>query len=438
MRLLVIGGGGREHAVVWALCKSLHVLEIWCTPGNAGIAVERLWNGKFVHMLDIAATDLSGILKIAQEIKADLVVVCPDDPLALGLVDLLEQNGIAAFGPRRNAAMFESSKVWAHNFMKRWNIPSPEGEVFTEMGPAKDYAKSLHGFCAVKNDELSLGKGVDVCDDVEQAFASIERKFTEKPGRTLLIQEREVGEEASFHVISSGKDFRVFPASLDHKQIGEGNRGPMTGGMGTNLPNPFVDEGIMDRFHSEIVARWQLGCVSEGIDYRGVLYPGAMLTRRGPVVLEFNARFGDPETQVYLMRLENDLLKLLHACATGAEHIPDLKWSEEFAASVCIVLATRGYPVSKSSSQIIFGLENADKYVDVKVFHAGTAMSSGGVTMTNGGRVLGVTSRARDLMTARERALEVAELIKWDGKQMRRDIALKAIEYLALKRSQIP
>ncbi|MEA2715394.1 MAG: phosphoribosylamine---glycine ligase [Candidatus Parcubacteria bacterium] len=430
MKAFVIGGGGRGHVVVWSLCKSPKVTELWCTPGNAGMAEETLLDGSKVHTLDVAATDLIALLEAARKIRPDLIVVLSEDPLALGAVDLFTKEGFVTSGPTQRASRFEWSKAYCQRFMQKWNIPCARGESFTEAGAAIEFAYDLGGACAVKNDELSLGKGVDICHDFRQAETSIEKKFAEKPGRRLVIQELLTGTEASLHIACNGKEVAAFPSSEDYKRSHHGDTGEMTGGMGAYSPSPFMDEALMDRAHREIIAPWLMGCADEKIDFRGILYPGVMITEDGPKLLEMNARFGDPETQIYLTRLENDLYDLLHACAVG-DPIPELRWENEAAASVCVILASHGYPIQKSASQVITGLEAVRGMEGVKVFHDATVKTADGRMMTNGGRVLGVTAWARHLMTARRRAYDAAECIRFTGMHMRPDIAEKAVEYIS-------
>lgn len=402
---------------------------MWCAPGNAGIAEERLpCNGEGVECVGIGAEDLPSLLAFAQERKPDLTVVGPDNPLALGVVDLFQRHGLRAWGPNQRAAQFESSKVFSQEFMERYGIPTARAGVFEEPTAASRFAASLGGRCAVKADGLALGKGVLICKDMAHADAAIHEVLVKKTfgaaGRKLVIQELLEGTEISLHVLCDGQTAKMFPTSQDHKRALDGDRGPNTGGMGTYCPTPFLTDVHLGMAFNSIVAPWLKGCAAEGIDYRGILYPGVMLTAQGPKVLEFNARFGDPETQVYLPRLENDLLELLEACLTGTLGSVDLKW--QACASVCVVMASGGYPGSYAKDKPIAGLAEANGLPNTKVFHAGTT-KLGDQTVTSGGRVLGVTAWAGDLRAAQQAAYAAAGRIQFEGAQYRRDIAAKAL-----------
>lgn len=429
MKILVIGSGGREHALIWKLAQSSHVTGMWCAPGNAGIARERLARGgQAVQCVNCGAEDLPGLRKLAQEIKADLTVVGPDNPLALGIVDFFQESGLRIWGPNRKAAQFEASKAFSQEFMERHGIPTARGGTFTEFGPASKFAASLEGRCVVKADGLALGKGVLVCHSLGEAEGAIKEMLVNKAfgdaGAKVVIQELLEGPEISLHALCDGRTAKVFPTSQDHKRALDGDQGLNTGGMGTYSPVPFLDASEVEKAAARIFGPWLQGCAAEGIDFHGILYPGVMLTREGPKVLEFNARFGDPETQVYLTRLENDLVELLNASVDGTLDALDLKWSS--MASVCVVMASAGYPGSYAKGKTIRGLDAAARLPNVKVFHAGTT-SAGGEIVTNGGRVLGVTAWARDLKQARDAAYAAAERIEFEGKWFRRDIAAKAL-----------
>lgn len=432
MQILVIGSGGREHALVWKLAQSPHPTTIWCAPGNAGIAQERLAkNGSKVECVPIGAEDLPALLRFALERKPDLTVVGPDNPLAMGVVDLFQKHGLRIFGPSQRAAQFESSKVFSQRFMERYGIPTARAQVFSEFTTASQFAASLGGKCAVKADGLALGKGVIVCHDMAQADAALEEILVKKKfgsaGDRVVIQELLTGTEISLHVLCDGKTARVFPTSQDHKRAFAGDKGPNTGGMGTYSPTPFLDSDGMALAEELIVKRWLRGCAAEGIDYRGILYPGLMLTKEGPKVLEFNARFGDPETQVYMPRLENDLVELFEACISGTLDRLNLSWSQNHA--VCVVMASAGYPGSYAKGKPIAGLEVVAKLPNVKVFHAGTAMA-GDQIVTSGGRVLGVTAWASTLSEARDLAYAAVDRIKFEGAHYRADIGAKALSVI--------
>ena len=429
MQVLVIGSGGREHALVWKLAQSPHVTCLWCAPGNAGIAAESLAsNGSPVQCVDIAAENLPALLAFARDNQAGLTVVGPDNPLALGIVDLFQKEGRRIWGPTRKAAQFESSKAFSQRFMERHGIPTARSQIFTGAGAAKDFAATLAGRCAVKADGLALGKGVLVCRSVAEAGEAIDQMLVRQSfgaaGRQIVIQELLEGMEISLHALCDGRSARLFPTAQDHKRAGENDTGPNTGGMGAYCPTPFLDQAGLAAAQAAILEPWLKGCAAEGIDFRGLLYPGVMLTKDGPKVLEFNARFGDPETQVFLTRLENDLLDLLEACVEGALGQVQLRWRPETA--VCVVMASAGYPGPVAKGKIIHGLDAAAALPQTKVFHAGTARA-GGQIVTNGGRVLGVTTLGRTLEEARARAGQAVEKIRFDGAQFRRDIGAKAL-----------
>jgi phosphoribosylamine---glycine ligase len=429
MKLLVIGAGGREHAMVWKLAASSRVTRLWCAPGNAGVAAERLaGNGRPVECVSIGAEDLPSLLRFAEEERPDLTVVGPDNPLAMGIVDLFQGHGLRIWGPNRQAARFESSKVFAQEFMERHGIPTARAGWFDDPLAASRFAASLGGRCAVKADGLALGKGVLVCRDMAQADAAIEsilvRRTFGEAGIRLVIQEWLEGVEISLHAFCDGTRFRLFPTSQDHKRALDQDQGPNTGGMGCYSPTPFLSEMELERVSGQVLEPWLRGCLAEGIDYRGIVYPGIMLTSEGPKVLEFNARFGDPETQVYLARLETDLLEVLEASMDGGLDRVDLRWNP--MAAVCVVMASAGYPGSYPKGELISGLEGAAGLARTKVFHAGTARH-GDQVVTSGGRVLGVTAWANQLTEARTAAYRAVERIQFNGAHYRRDIGAKAL-----------
>jgi phosphoribosylamine---glycine ligase len=429
MKLLVIGSGGREHALVWKLAKSPHATQIWCAPGNAGIAREYLaLNGKAVDCLPEIKADQKAILRaFARRHEVDLTVVGPDNPLAEGIVDLFQKNGLRIWGPNQKAARFESSKVFSQNFMEKYGIPTAKSETFNEPVAAKKFAESLGGKCAVKADGLALGKGVLICASVAEANKAIDEILVGKTfgaaGAKIVIQEFLEGMEISLHALCDGRTAQLFPTSQDHKRALDGDRGLNTGGMGTYSPTPFLSDEELKQVGEAILNPWLRGCAEEKIDFHGILYPGIMLTKSGPKVLEFNARFGDPETQVYLTRLENDLVELLEASVSGTLGKMELKWSS--LASVCVVMASGGYPGSYTKGKAISGLDGAANLPNTKVFHAGTALKDGQV-LTNGGRVLGVTAVGKDLKSAQAAAYAAVEKIHFDGAHFRHDIAAKA------------
>jgi phosphoribosylamine--glycine ligase len=434
MNVLVIGSGGREHALVWKLAQSPRITKLFCAPGNAGIARERLArDGSAVQCPPIAADDLPALLAFAREHKTALTVVGPDNPLALGVVDLFQANSLRIWGPNRKGAQFESSKVFSQKFMEKYGIPTAHSGIFTEVRAARDFAKSLRGRCAVKADGLALGKGVIICHSKAEADLALDEIMVQQKfgaaGRHVVIQELLEGMEISLHALCDGTTATLFPTSQDHKRLGDNDAGPNTGGMGAYSPAPFLNETELADAGRKILDPWLRGCEAEDIDFRGILYPGVMLTKDGPKVLEFNARFGDPETQVYLPRLENDLLDLLEACVDGALGSIQLRWSPETA--VCVVMAAAGYPGTPAKGATIHGLDEAGAAANTKVFHAGVA-AQGGALVTAGGRVLGVTAWGTGLSQAKTRAYEAVSKIRFDGAQFRTDIGAKALRQSSL------
>lgn len=429
MKLLVIGSGGREHALVWKLAQSPLVTHMWCAPGNAGIGEERLAkNGAGVECVPVGAEDLPALLAFAQRERPDFTVVGPDNPLAAGVVDLFQANGFKIWGPNKKAAQFEASKAFSQDFMERHGIPTAQSGTFNEPVAAKQFCASLGGKCVVKADGLALGKGVLICTTLAQAEAAVDEIMVSKAfgaaGQRIVIQELLEGMEISLHALCDGKVAKLFPTSQDHKRALDGDAGLNTGGMGTYSPAPFLTDAELKSVGDAILQPWLRGCAADGIDFRGLLYPGVMLTKSGPKVLEFNARFGDPETQVYLTRLQNDLVELLLASAEGTLAQHELSWSAN--ASVCVVMASGGYPGSYPKGKAITGLAAANALPNTKVFHAGTAKKDG-QTVTNGGRVLGVTAWAKDLAAARNAAYAAVDQIHFEGAHSRRDIAAKAL-----------
>jgi phosphoribosylamine--glycine ligase len=429
MKLFVVGSGGREHALVWKLARSPHATRIWCAPGNAGIGQERLARDQSpVECVNLSAEDLPGLAAFAKEQGADLTVVGPDNPLAQGIVDLFQEQGLRIWGPSRLAAQFESSKAFSQSFMEKHGIPTARAAAFDQASPAKAFAASLGGRCVVKADGLALGKGVLICAGQAESEKAIESMLVGKAfgaaGSRIVIQELLEGMEISLHALCDGKTALLFPTSQDHKRALDGDLGLNTGGMGTYSPTPFLTDAELAAAGLSILEPWLRGCAAEGIDFHGILYPGIMLTRTGPKVLEFNARFGDPETQVYLPRLENDLVELLDASVSGTLGRMELRWSSNPA--VCVVMASAGYPGSYSKGKMIRGLAEAGRLPDTKIFHAGTAKAGDGV-VTHGGRVLGVTAWGRDLRAARDAAYAAVDRIQFEGAQHRRDIAGKAL-----------
>jgi len=429
LKVLIIGSGGREHALAWKLAQSPHVTSLCCAPGNPGVAAELLRNGSLAESVPIAAEDLPALLSFATEHRVDLTVVGPDNPLALGVVDLFSARGLRIWGPNKQAARFESSKAFSQAFMERYGIPTARSATFREPEPARAFVRSLDGRCAVKADGLALGKGVLICRDLDSALRAVDdmllRHAFGAASSEIVIQELLEGIEISLHALCDGHTALPFPTAQDHKRALDGDLGLNTGGMGTYSPTPFLDENALARVSDAILKPFLHGCIQEGIHFQGILYPGVMLTKDGPKVLEFNARFGDPETQVYLTRLQNDLFELLDASVSGTLRATQLRWSP--TVSVCVVMASGGYPGSYEKGKPIFGLEETAAVPGVKVFHAGTA-KVGPNLVTNGGRVLGVTAWDSSLPRAREKAYAAARGIRFEGGFYRRDIGEKALE----------
>ena len=428
MKVLLIGGGGREHALAWKLTQSERVTKLWVAPGNGGITGEFTRNGESVECVPIGTEDLPSLVTFAREKKPDLTVVGPDNPLALGIVDLFEEHGLRIWGPNKAAAQFEASKVFSQDFMARYKIPTARSGTFDFPTAAKAFAAELDGRCAVKADGLALGKGVLLCNTIEEAESAIDSIMVDQQfgeaGASIVIQEFLEGVEVSLHVLSDGRSYILFPTSQDHKRALDGDEGLNTGGMGTYSPAPFLNEDELQAVACGVVEPWLQGCLTEGIDFRGMLYPGLMLTDDGPKVLEFNARWGDPEAQVYLMRLETDLVDLFEACIDRRLAEMDVKWKDE--AAVCVVMASGGYPGSYEKGKTIEGIDDAESVEGVKVFHAGTTLEDGEIR-SSGGRVLGVTALGGTLEAARSQAYGAVDKIRFEGAHIRRDIAAKAL-----------
>lgn len=420
MKILVLGSGGREHALVWKLRQSPRVDALFCAPGNAGTA-------QLATNIPIKVTEQLKLVEFAQREGIDLTVVGPDDALAAGIVDLFQKHGLRIFGPTQSAARLESSKVFAKEFMERHGIPTARSGSFSESSEAQRFCRGARYPLVVKADGLALGKGVIIARNAWESGLAIHeimdaRKFGEA-GSRVLIEEFLEGEECSIHALVDGHDYLLFPAAQDHKRALDGDAGLNTGGMGTfSPPARLLTPELEERVRREVLDPFITGLHRDGIDFRGMLFPGVMVTAEGPKVLEFNCRFGDPETQVLLTRLESDLVDLLEATIDGRLATMAARWKSDPA--VCVVLASGGYPGNYTVGLPITGLDHTPE--GVTVFHAGTRLENGQI-VTAGGRVLGVTAVAGDLASARQRAYAAVEGIEFEGRHFRRDIAVKGL-----------
>ncbi len=415
MKVLVVGGGGREHAVCWKLAQSPKVTELFCAPGNAGIA-------QLARCVPIKADDVEAMVAWAKENAMDFVMVAPDDPLALGMVDALEAAGIPAFGPRKNAAVIEASKAFSKELMKKYRIPTARYETFADMDAALAYVEQQGAPIVVKADGLALGKGVIVAATVEEAKSAVRAMMEEgrfgRSGATVVIEECMTGPEVTVLAFCDGEHLACMPSSQDHKRAYDGNQGPNTGGMGAISPSPNYTPEIAARCMEEIFLPTVAALKAEGRPFRGVLYFGLMLTPQGPKVVEYNARFGDPETQAVLSLLDSDLMDIFERCAAGTLDQADIRWKE--GAACCLVLASGGYPVRYQSGYPISGLEEAGR--SANVFHAGTRAGENGEILTAGGRVLGVTALGDTLEQAVSNAYAAAAPISFRDMHFRKDI----------------
>lgn len=419
MKVLVVGSGGREHAICWALKKSPKVTELYCAPGNGGIS-------QLATCVDVKATDIPGMVAWAKEHKMDFVMVAPDDPLAMGMVDALEEAGIRAFGPRKNAAIIEGSKAFSKELMKKYGIPTAAYEIFTDKDAALSYVEAQGAPIVVKCDGLALGKGVIVAQTVDEAKAAVismmEDKAFGEAGAKVVIEECMVGPEVTVLAFTDGKTIVPMPSSQDHKRAYDGDEGPNTGGMGAISPCPNYTPEHAKLCMDTIFLPTVNALNAEGRTFRGVIYFGMMLTAKGPKVVEYNARFGDPECQAVLSLLETDLMDILEACVDGTLGDLDVKFKD--AASCCLVLASGGYPVAYEKGKAISGL---DAVRDAVVFHAGTKLENGKF-YTNGGRVLGVTAVAPNLRSAVDKAYQAAKPISFEKMHFRRDIGYHILD----------
>lgn len=421
MKVLIIGSGGREHAIAYCVSKSKRVDEIYCAPGNAGIA-------EIAECVNIPVMDFDKQVDFAKETGIDFVIVGPDDPLVAGCVDAFEKAGIKVFGPRANAAIIEGSKAFSKDLMKKYDIPTAAYENFDNADDALKYLETASFPIVLKADGLALGKGVLICKDLEEAKAGVKEIMLDKhfgdAGNRMVIEEFMTGREVSVLAFCDGTTIKTMTSAQDHKRAKDGDQGLNTGGMGTFSPSPFYTEEIAAFCQKEIYDKTMAAMKAEGRDFVGVLFTGLMLTEKGPKVLEFNARFGDPEAQVVLPRMKNDIIDVMEACVDGRLDKIDLQFEDN--AAVCVVLASDGYPVSYEKGFEIKGLDAFEDKEGYYVFHAGTKFA-GQKTVTNGGRVLGVTAKGADLKEARANAYEATKWIDFDNKYMRNDIG-KAID----------
>lgn len=422
MKVLIVGSGGREHAIATSMKKSKRVDKLYCVPGNAGIARIAECDSS------IGVMEFDKIIAYAKEKAVDLVFVAPDDPLVGGLVDALTEAGIRAFGPNKKAAILEGSKAFSKDLMKKYNIPTAGYETFDDPEKALAYLETAEMPIVLKADGLALGKGVLICNTLEEAKAGVKEIMQDKhfgsAGNRMVIEEFMIGREVSVLSFVDGKTIRIMSSAQDHKRAKDGDQGLNTGGMGNFSPSPFYTEEVDEFCRKYIYQATVDAMAAEGRPFQGVIFFGLMLTPKGPRVLEYNARFGDPEAQVVLPRMKNDIMDVVDACIDGTLDRVDLQFEDN--AAVCVVLASDGYPVSYEKGFVISGLENFEGKEDYYCFHAGTKQTEKGI-VTNGGRVLGITATGKDLKEARAKAYEATEWVQFENKYMRHDIG-KAID----------
>lgn len=421
MKVLIVGSGGREHAIATSVAKSPKVDKIYCAPGNAGI-------GLIAECVPIGAMEFDKIVAFAKEKEIDLTIVGMDDPLVGGLVDELNNAGLRAFGPKKNAAILEGSKAFSKDLMKKYNIPTAAYETFDDADAAIAYLEKADFPIVLKADGLALGKGVLICNTLEEAKDGVKSIMLDKQfgsaGNRLVVEEFMTGREVSVLSYVDGKTIKTMTSAQDHKRAKDGDQGLNTGGMGTFSPSPFYTEEV-DEFCKKYIYQTTVDAMAaEGREFKGIIFFGLMLTEKGPRVLEYNARFGDPEAQVVLPRMKNDIIEVMEACIDGTLDTVDLQFEDN--AAVCVVLASDGYPVSYEKGLLIKGLENFDGKDGYYCFHAGTKQTEEGI-VTNGGRVLGITAKGKDLKEARANAYEATKWVEFANKYMRNDIG-KAID----------
>tara|TARA_Y100001960_G_scaffold333419_1_gene438442 strand:- start:804 stop:2072 length:1269 start_codon:yes stop_codon:yes gene_type:complete len=416
MRVLVIGGGGREHALVWKIKQSPKVEEIFCAPGNAG-------TNEIAENIPIAADDIEGLLHFALNKEIGLTVVGPEQPLVMGIVDRFEVKGLRIFGPNASAAELEGSKSFSKDIMKKYGLPTAEYKIFTSAESASKYIKNKNCPLVIKADGLAAGKGVLICQSSEEALAAVDKimrqRFFGKAGDQIVVEEFLEGQEISVLAFSDGKTVLLMDSAQDHKAVYDGDKGPNTGGMGAYSPALVFTELMQQKVRDKIMLPMVRAMQQEGRIYKGILYAGLMLTKTGPQILEFNARFGDPETQPLMVRMNSDIIPIFEACIDGNLDLYPVNWKKE--TSVCVVMAAAGYPTAYQKGEIISGLTNANSVPGVVVFHAGTKEQNGKV-ITNGGRVLGVTATGENKDSAIERAYDAVGKVNWKGIHYRKDI----------------
>jgi phosphoribosylamine--glycine ligase len=422
MKVLIIGSGGREHALAWKLAGSTRCTELFCAPGNPGIA-------ELADLVPVAATDLPKIEKFVRNNGVQMVVIGPEDPLSLGLADRLRATGVLVFGPSKAAAQLESDKWFAKEIMRQQAVPTAEARTFTDPVAAEEFVRERNEPCVIKAAGLAKGKGVSVCPRVEDSLAAIDRIMRKSEfgdaGRRIVIEEMLAGPEVSVLALVDKRTIYLLEPAQDHKPVNDGDTGPMTGGMGAYSPTPLMTPQLLTQIERDILVPVVDGLLRDGIEYQGCLYAGLMLTSNGPRVLEFNCRFGDPETQPLMMRLQSDLLEIMVAVAEGRLEYADLRWDRRPALSV--VATSKGYPGKYPAGIPIKGIENADAMPDVKVFHSGTKMHNGAL-VTDGGRVLSVTALGNTYADAKRRAYAAMGKIHFEGMHFRTDIGHQAVE----------
>ena len=426
MKVLVIGSGAREHAICWKLTQSDKVKSIFAAPGNGGMA-------KIATVVDIKADDIEGLLKFAKRESIDLTIVGPEAPLAAGIVDLFNNNGLKIFGPSQKASMLEGSKIFAKEMMRRWGIPTAEFESFGDYKKAMEYINTLSMPVVIKADGLAAGKGVVICDTRDEALKCLKRFMVDKilgsSGRKVVVEECLVGEEASIIVVSDGEHVLPMASSQDHKRAFDKDLGPNTGGMGAYSPAPVVTEELDRLVMRDVIYPMIKGMANDGIPYKGVLYAGIMVTKDGPKVLEFNVRFGDPETQAILPRMKSDLVDIVEGSLNGTLNEQKISWDKR--SCVCVVVVSKGYPGSYEKGKEIGGLDEARELKDIVVFHAGTKLIREGSDekiITSGGRVLGVTGLGKDIENAIKNTYEGITHIRFEKMYFRNDIGKKALK----------